>query len=589
MVHDVAVDGKRGVDDNIFDRRALMLGAILFGALCFGAALWRIAVKSDSVLKKPAEFEFSVQEHQVEEFKIREVQRDIVHERSSDVPETFESVKANQREERPDIHITTNPERVGMTQAQEVIQSSNVQIETPKIEVGGTEVGISDAPQEISQVSETVNYALQPIAAETAGAADIFKYDNPTPRDKMQIHYMNTGPSPGRALKVMPRAFGDQDAPSVGKLGPLNINLNGTGDFFKTMSRSGDVKSKSAVDSALHWLAVHQEPDGLWSAEKYEGDKSGDLSVTALACLAFMGGGHTARKGEYSRNVLKGIEAILRNQKPDGALGGVGKGDGAHLMYTHAICTIALCESFGRARDERIGAAAQKAVAYCEKAINEDGGWRYRPRSQDSDSSVSAWVMQALKTAKLAQIKFDHAVFSRGLAYMDSVTDQGAGKDSSGGVAYQFSNLKERDGGKGGNGHPALTCAGMLVRQFNGMGVKNPLLVKAAELTRQRAPNFKQKDFYYWYYATYAMHNMGGEYRVWWNQRIRDTLLDNQVHGGEHAGSWDPKGDHWANSGGRVYTTALGGLCLEVYYRYSEALNSFGAAPDLDELFFEKE
>ncbi|MFP6612556.1 MAG: hypothetical protein VB835_09625 [Pirellulales bacterium] len=50
------------------------------------------------------------------------------------------------------------------------------------------------------------------------------------------------------------------------------------------------------------------------------------------------------------------------------------------------------------------------------------------------------------------------------------------------------------------------------------------------------------------------------------------------------AGSWDPKNAHWGGKGGRVYATALGALCLEVYYRYSEALNSFGAAPDLDEL-----
>lgn len=580
-----AVNAKRGVDDSIFDKRALMFGAAVFAVLILLAFVWRIAVRHDGVLKKPAEFEFSVQEHAVEEFKIREIQRDILQERAADAPATLDTLSANQREERPDIHITTNPERVGMTQAQEVIQSSNVQIDTPKIEVGGTDAGIADAPQEISQVTEGVTYALNPIAAETAGAADIFKYDNPSPRDRPLTHFINAAPRPGRPLKMMPRAFGDQDAPSVGKLGPANINLNGTGEFFRTMSRSGDVKSKSAVDSSLHWLAVHQEPDGLWLAEKYEGDKQGDLAVTGLACLAFMGGGHTARKGEYSRNVLKGIEAILRNQRDDGALGGVGKGDAAHLMYTHAICTIALCESYGRARDERIGSAAQRAVAFCERAIDADGGWRYRPKSPESDSSVSAWVMQALKTAKLAQIKFDHAVFSQGLAYMDSVTDHGASKESNGVVTYQFKAGQEYEG----NGHPALTCAGMLVRQFNGMGVKNPLLIKGAELTRQRPPNFKAKDFYYWYYATYAMHNMGGEYRIWWNQRIRDTLLDNQVHGGEHAGSWDPAGDHWAASGGRVYTTALGALCLEVYYRYSEALNSFGTAPDLDELFFEKE
>jgi hypothetical protein len=36
---------------------------------------------------------------------------------------------------------------------------------------------------------------------------------------------------------------------------------------------------------------------------------------------------------------------------------------------------------------------------------------------------------------------------------------------------------------------------------------------------------------------------------------------------GELAGSWDPT-TVWGGYGGRVYSTAMAALCLEVYYRY---------------------
>jgi hypothetical protein len=45
------------------------------------------------------------------------------------------------------------------------------------------------------------------------------------------------------------------------------------------------------------------------------------------------------------------------------------------------------------------------------------------------------------------------------------------------------------------------------------------------------------------------------------------TLLGSQRAEGDDAGSWDPN-DVWGGHGGRVYTTAMGALCLEVYYRY---------------------
>lgn len=562
---------KRGEEDVIFDKRAAILGLIVCACLAAFAVIWKLTPTIAETLKRSEEFQFSVTEHQVEDFKLKDPMVDIMKERIQETPETIEEIEA------PNIQISTAPEKVAVEQF--VVQSRNVDVETPKIEISAVEAQIQDSPLEISQVADVVTYAIMPIAADTLGAADIFKYKEPAPPDRPRAFMINQGPRPGQNLKMLPKAFGDQDAPTMGQLGPANINLFGTSDFFRTMERAGGVKAKASVDAALHWLFLHQGPDGLWEADKYEGKPDATLAVTALATLAMMSGGHTTRKGEYRRSVLKGLEAIMKCQQGNGHM----SWRGANL-YTHAICTIALCEAYGRAHDENIGAAAQKAVNFCESAVNADGGWRYVPKADASDMSVTAWFLQALKTARLAQLKYDNSIFSQGQTFLDSATDKGASKDSIGTVTYQYQASQNYPQ----NNNPALTCAGMLVRQFTGMGVKNHILLKGAELTKAKPPDWKAKDFYYWYYATYAMHNMGEENRLWWNQRIRDTLLEHQGRDGDNAGSWDPKGDKWGDQrAGRVYTTSLGALCLEVYYRYSEALTSFGVAPDLDELFLE--
>ena len=43
-------------------------------------------------------------------------------------------------------------------------------------------------------------------------------------------------------MRHLPEAFGDQDAPSFGRLGPANINLFGTGDIFRSMGRAGGLR-----------------------------------------------------------------------------------------------------------------------------------------------------------------------------------------------------------------------------------------------------------------------------------------------------------------------------------------------------------
>lgn len=560
-------------DTPVFDKRSVVIGLLIFALLVMGGFTWTL--KTTMTPPKPVEkdFEFSVAEPKVEDLpKLREPIRDVLKEKTWEE----QSDQTTDLIEAPNIQVSTAP--VEVQDAQMVIRSPNVSIDTPVIDVSGTEMEIQDAPAEISVMGEVTSYALDVIAETVSGPADFYQHTEPVPPGKMQLYTFSQAPRPGKPLVNMPKAFGDQNAPTGGKLGAMDVNLFGNSDhFFHALQASLPIQSRQSVEAALNWLAIHQDPDGEWKCEIYEGNASANLAVTGMGALALMGGGNTLRKGEYKRHVVKAIEAIMRKQ--DKKTGAIGAG------YTHAICTIALCEAFGRANDERVGRAAQQAVRFCETHVNKDSGWRYAPNSPDSDMSVSSWFIQALKTAKLAQVKFDHSIFSQALLFVDSATDQGASQDSSGMVLYT---VPATGSLMPANAHPALTCAAMLIRQFNGMGVKNHILVKGAEATKASPPNWKNKNFYLWYYATYAMHNMGGEYRIWWSQRIMNMLRDNQVRQGEHTGSWDPKGDAWAGTGGgRVYTTALGALCMEVGYRYSEALNSFGTAPDIEEMFMQ--
>jgi hypothetical protein len=122
----------------------------------------------------------------------------------------------------------------------------------------------------------------------------------------------------------------------------------------------------------------------------------------------------------------------------------------------------------------------------------------------------------------------------------------------------------------------------MVCRQFMGTPNNDPLLTEAAKHVAAYPPVWNAKrgipgrcdDFYYWYYGTLCMFQMGGENWKKWNEALKPTLVNNQCKGGpmdgskdDKDGSWDPLG--WIDGmGGRVFTTAVGALSLEVYYRY---------------------
>lgn len=127
----------------------------------------------------------------------------------------------------------------------------------------------------------------------------------------------------------------------------------------------------------------------------------------------------------------------------------------------------------------------------------------------------------------------------------------------------------------------ATTGVGMLARQFLLGEPDAPLVRDAAEflarLAEQKWSDLEaagnDRDFYLWYNCTLAMFQAGGEPWGRWNPPVRDTILNLQRHDGCARGSWDPS-SKWGHPGGRIYTTALAALTLEVYYRYASHLEA---------------
>jgi hypothetical protein len=103
-----------------------------------------------------------------------------------------------------------------------------------------------------------------------------------------------------------------------------------------------------------------------------------------------------------------------------------------------------------------------------------------------------------------------------------------------------------------------------------------PVLEKGARLLAAKPPCWNEGagtiDYYYWYYGSYAMYQMGGNHWKIWKEEMVRAVLNHQVREGCEKGSWDPKLDPWGNQGGRVYSTALLVLCLEAFYRYDYIL-----------------
>lgn len=341
----------------------------------------------------------------------------------------------------------------------------------------------------------------------------------------------------------------------------------------------GTKASERAVAAALYWFQRHQAPAGNWSLQfqhqcksypcSGQGSVRADAAATALALLPFLGAGQTHKsKGPFQKTVGRGIAWLIKQQKEDGDL----SAGALQPMYSHGLATIALCEAYGMTGDEYVGRAAAKGIRFIEMAQNRaTGGWRYVP-GDDGDTSVVGWQVMALKSGQMAGLGVNTFCLEEVHKWLKSVA-----KGHYGGL-FAYQPRKEPT--------PSMTAVALLCHQYLGTPPDAPKMLEAKQYLLQNLPSADgERDTYYWYYATMAMHNFLDKDWDTWNRQMRRVLITTQSKAGCAEGSWDPERptqDRWGQAGGRLVTTAFCTLSLEVYYRYLplfKAAEAGGPAP----------
>jgi hypothetical protein len=344
--------------------------------------------------------------------------------------------------------------------------------------------------------------------------------------------------------------------------------------------RYGRDASEGAVADGLDWLSRHQSPDGFWDADNYaarceEGDCCRgkgyalfDPGITGLALLAFLGEGHTHESGKYQDVIARGLRHLESIQDAEGCFGARTTN---RFTYNHAIASLAMVEDYALTGSARFKRSAQAAVSFIEKCRNPYHAWRYGVKPQDNDTSVTGWMVMALRAAKEAGLDVPKRAFEGANQWVEKATEPQTGKV--GYTARGTGPARPQDiMDKYPSEHSeALTAEGLMIRFCIGHSPRSEMVSKGASLCQHAPPRWSEAsgsiDMYYWYYGSLAMYQIGKRSWSEWSRALRKALVPNQRREGCARGSWDPVGP-WGREGGRVYSTAMCTLALQSSWRY---------------------
>ncbi len=288
-----------------------------------------------------------------------------------------------------------------------------------------------------------------------------------------------------------------------------------------------DAKTQAAANKALKLLVEKQREDGSFGGDMQAQQR---LAITGLCGIAMLASGSKPGEGEFGRPLQKAVDYVVAHVQPDGV---IANNPRSAMMYVHAYALTFLAKAHQANPQPKTQAAITKAVKLIVESQNDRDGWRYQPKSQDADSSVTACIVVALQASRRAKIAVPDKTVERALGYFDQC------KLKDGGFSY----IAGPTGGSAAPRSAAVMAALYLSDSSDQQLLKNGLGYLQKNGTQQRAAN----PFYFYtqYFMSTAMRYAGDDHFRKWYQTVNPQLLKSQ----NDDGSWNHQmGTEYATS-----------------------------------------
>ena len=326
-------------------------------------------------------------------------------------------------------------------------------------------------------------------------------------------------------------------------------------------------RRQEAIARGAAYVLKEQGEDGSWG--------QGNAGITALCAQALLASGRTASDPA----VKKGIDFLLKSQKPDGGI----YGDADLKTYTSSIALSVLVRADPKAHADAI----EKVKGYLlktqwdeEESIDRANPWyggHGYGKHERPDLSNTQYFVQAMHDAGVPK---DNPLWAKVTVFLSRCQDRSESNDKTfvgrddGGFVYS-ANSKEGpeskagtvdlpDGRKGLRSYGSMTYAGFKSFMYANLKRDDPRVVAAMEWIRKHwtfdeNPDMGQQGLYYYYETAAKALNAWGEDKVMdarrrthdWKAELTEAILKRQ----RPDGSWLNTADRWFEGFGPVTTS----------------------------------